>query len=348
MSRSNRFLVHFAAAFFLICFFLLGFVTWMDPFRNLNYPWATSFVSDRNIAYKKFKLLEGKDRFSDLIVGSSTSEAFVPRVLKEKFGVAAFTASTGGASLPLRYLLIRQALETQPDLKRIIYIADLFELDKPQLETLVYYQSEMMALMKTDVEKRIMSMAKPDWRLRFNDYFSSLVIDRSVRTLKDLGEVKRNTYTSAYHPDGSTTQSMVGGRSGDTLNNRALASALGMKSIYGKMEGLDTSAQFIFEQIVALVERYPNVELHLIIAPFHEVFFKAFQKHFEKTHLYADWVGFLKSFENKRVVLHDFSYPSYFKSGITLEDQFWQDGVHFTSEAMLKMTSEILGGVRKP
>lgn len=339
MSRYNRFIFHFAASFLVLSLLLLGFVTWMDPFRNLNCPWAVSFISDRNIAYKKFKLLEATPGVTDLIIGSSTSEAFVPQVLSERMKVHAFTASTGGASLPLRYLLIQQALKTQPKLKRIIYVADLFEFFEPRLDTSVYYQPEMMRALDTDLYRKV----RPEWSLRFNDYFSFVVIDRSFRTLKDLQAEKKGSYHSSYHSDGSTTRSMIGGREGATLATRVHASALGMRSVYGKMEGLDPTAIQIFGRILRLIESYPGVDLHLVITPFHESFFDYFKAHFDTTGVYSKWVTFLRGTTSKRVIVHDFSYPVYVQSDIGLEDRFWQDGVHFTSEAMLKMAQQIYG-----
>ena len=341
MNRYQKFLLHFFLSFLALIVGVVGFVTWVDPFRNLNYPWGVSFISDRNIAYKKFKLLEEASQVTDLIIGSSTSEVFVPKVLSERYGTQVFSASAGGASLPLRYLLIKQALKTQPQLKRIIYVADLFEFFDPKLENSVYFQPEMMSL----AEDSFFSQFKPEWTSRFNDYFSSLVVDRSIRTFKDFRKERDGKYRSAYFKDGSTTQSMIGGRGGDVLRNRALASAVGMQTIYGKMTDLNPKSIQVLGELVELVKNQERpIELHLIVSPFHEDFYNHFKKDFEKTGVYSKWIETLKDAQSRsggKVVVHDFSYPKYLQDGITLTDRFWQDGVHFTSETMLKMTDQI-------
>lgn len=335
----RSFLAHFALGFFVLVSLLLGVVTWMDPFRNLGFPWKSPFIFDRNPAYKRFTLLEKAESVTDVVIGSSTSEAFVPRVLKERYGVNAFAANSGGATLPSRYLMIRHALAVQPKLKRILYTADLFEFGPPKLETGIYFQPEMMKFMEADLA----SVSRPEWTARFDDFFSLLVIDRSFRTLKDVLAARAGRYQSAYFPDGSTSQSMIGGRGGDTIDKRALAAAVAFDSLYGDMKQLDPRAVRIYERLIELMERHPEVTLHLVIAPFHEAFFNHFKDRFAKTGIYERWRAFLHSLARPNVIVHDFSYPEYLKKGVTPEDRYWQDGTHFTSEAMLLMAERIYG-----
>ncbi len=337
MSKHQGFLLHFVLGQAVMGVLLLGFVTWMDPFRNLNMPWRIDFISDRNPGYKRFKLLGSASGVTDLVVGSSTSEVFVPQVLKEKYGVNAFASNTGGASLPLRLLMIRHALATQPGLKRIIYVADLFELSNPVLDSAAYYQPEMMKEMDDD----LVAASGPEWTQRFSDFFSFLVIDRSIRTFKDFIALRRGVYVSSYHADGSTTQSMIGGRQGDLLERRVMASAAGLRAIYGEMTEPHPHAIRILGRLTELMEAHPGVELHLILAPFHELFYRQFSSHFERTKIYSKWVEIIQSCRRPNVFVHDFSYPAYLSSGVLLDDRFWQDGVHFTSELMLKMAERI-------
>ena len=345
MQQYKKFIWNTAAAFLVIMGMVFGFVTWMDPFRNLGFAWTTPFISDRNIAYKRFKLLENTSQVTDLIVGSSTSEVFVPQVLKDRFGVQAFTVSTGGAGVALRYLLVKQAIDTQPQLKRIIYVADLFEFENSELNTSAYYQSEMIKKLDPD----LMSTTKPGLIARLNDYFSYFVIDRSIRTLKDIIAQKKGKYVSAYHPDGSTTMSMIGAwpRSEGIAKN-ALRSALGMEPLYGKMQILHPESRKVFEKMVKVVEAKEGLELHLVITPFHEAFFKYYETRFEKNRVYSEWVKELRSLQSlsRRGHIHAFSYPESLRAGVGSEDRFWNDGVHFSSETMLIMANRIYSHVQ--
>lgn len=338
MNQYERFLLNFVAVFLLLMIVILGFVTWMDPFQNLNFPWKIDFISDRNPAYKRFHLLSQAPGVTDLIIGSSTSEVFVPQVLKEKYGVQAFAGNSGGASLPSRYLMIRNAFATQPTLKRIIFVSDLFEFDRQRLETGIYFQPQMMQYFEPWLEA-----AHPTWVQRIDDYFSILVVDRSFRTLKDYLAYKNGKYMSAYAADGSTTQSMIGARVGDKIENRARNSALALQTIYGEMKELDSFSIQVYQHLAALMSQHPEAELHIILAPFHEVFYHYFKDHFEKTKIYEKWKIFLKSLNRSNVKVHDFSYPAYLQYGIRQDEHFWQDGTHFTSQIMLQMAQEIYG-----
>lgn len=337
MRNPAKFMMHFGFATATLLLAGVAFVGWIDPFRNLGFEWRIKFISDRNQAYKRFKVIEEAKGVTDLVIGSSTSEIFVPRVLMERYGVTAFASNSGGASLPLRLILLRHALATQPSLKRVIYVSDLFEFSKPKLETSVYYQDEMIKWL----DKVHWARLKPESGERFNDFFSFMVLDRAIRTLKDYRASLAGKWASAYHTDGSTTQSMIGGKNGDTVENRVKASAIAMSSFYSEMKELDPFARELFGEIIQEIEKHPGVELHVVLSPFHELFHRYFESRFVTTGVYDAWIDFLKSHERGPIHVHNFSYPRYQDYGITQTDRFWQDGTHTTSEVMIKMADEI-------
>ncbi|MBU6154683.1 MAG: hypothetical protein KGP28_10310 [Bdellovibrionales bacterium] len=337
MERPGKFILHFSLFSLILLLLIMGLVTWTDPFRNLNFPWKMDFLSDRNQAYKRFKLIEDAKEVTDLVIGSSTSEIFVPQVLKERFGVNAFASNSGGASLPLRVILIRHALSVQPNLKRIIYVSDLFEFAKAKLETQVYYQPEMRGWL----DPRFLPDLKPDLSDRFNDFFSFTVIDRAIRTWKDYLLHRKGLCRSSYNEDGSTTRSMIGGKAGDSIEKRVMSSAIALTPLYSEMTQLDPIALELFTGLLNDIKTRTGVEVHLILSPFHELFYERFKDHFSKTGLYQNWITTLQSFEGPNIHVHDFSYPRYFEHGITSLDSFWQDGTHTTSEVMLKMAEKI-------
>jgi|GEM_PF-6907714 len=343
MRNPTKFMMHFGVATATLLLAGVAFVGWVDPFRNLGFQWSIDFISDRNQAYKRFKVIEEAKGITDLVIGSSTSEIFVPRVLMERYGVTAFASNSGGASLPLRLILLRHALATQPSIKRVIYVSDLFEFSKPKLETTVYYQDEMMKWL----DPRHWASLKPEASERFNDFFSFMVLDRAFRTFKDYRASLAGKWSSAYHADGSTTQSMIGGKSGDTLENRVNASAIAMSPFYSEMNSLDPIARELFDEVIQEIKQRPGVELHLVLSPFHELFYRHFESHLLNTGVYEAWIHFLQSQERESIHVHNFSYPRYQDYGITPTDRFWQDGTHTTSEVMIKMADEIYGPSKK-
>lgn len=341
MTKEKHFLKHLSLAFVGISILVLLVVTWADPYRSLNFPWQTSFISDRNVAYKRYKLMEASPKITDLIVGSSTCEIFQPYFLKKHFPIEPFNAGTPAASVQLRYLLIKAGLKLHPELKRVIYVADLFEFNDFDLPSKILFQPELRSYLDDEDLSRI---KKPDFESRLHDYISDLVIERSLATLKDFVKNGLGLYHSRFHPDGGTNRSMIVVNPRDPIKIRALTTAIEQRGIYGEMKSLNQDTLWMYQKLVRLIESTPGVELHIVLAPFHKYFFNRFRNNFERTQIYKDWLHLIHKLGESpsgRIRVHDFSFPNYLKFGVKYDSSFWIDGVHFSSETMMKMAEQI-------
>ncbi|MBP7652152.1 hypothetical protein KA977_01935 [Candidatus Dependentiae bacterium] len=336
--NSNKFILTFFISFFAGLAAVILFVTWIDPDRNLNYPWKINFISDRNGLYKKFNLLKNQNRFTDIIIGSSTSEVFIPYNISEKFGVSAFSASSAGASVPARYILIKTAIETQPNLKRIIYVADLFEFNNLFIENNLYYQNEMMEYLPDNLKKLI---EPPKIYDRIYDYISRLTIKKAFKTFKDYRQYKKGNYKSHYFDDGSTTESMIEieNKKTEPLSSRVKRIAMNHKA-YNDIKKLNENTKKFYFEIVNEIKKN-NKELIIIIPPWHPEFHDFFKGNFVKNLIYKKWVEFIKSLENNNVKVIDYSYPVYLNKSINQENYYWNDGIHFSQNTAEIIINEI-------
>lgn len=304
--------------------------------QTIQAPWSTRFVSDRNSTLVKFLRMSENKTFTDLIVGSSTSEVFLPQTFKDKYNIDAYLAGDGGASTPVRWIFIKEAVNNHPSLKRVIYVADLFEFKDLKLDNNIYFQNQLM--------KNLMHYEtwyeKPDLLDRIYDFLSRKALQNSFKTFKDYLKHKKGGYLSQYRIDGTTEKSMVEYKSSEPIESRAHRLARSYKSIYGEMTTLNPKTSEFFELIVSELSQ-KNIELVVIIPPWHEAFYKTFSNHLDKTQIYTNWVKYLKSLEgpNRRVI--DFSYPNYQEQGISQSDEFWHDGVHFSKKTMEVMIDKI-------
>lgn len=334
----KKYVISFFTAFFSLAAILFGFITWMNPDRITNAPWSIDFVSDRNMAFKKFALLKDNTSYTDLIVGSSTSEVFVPEMLQKNHGIAAYLGGIGGSKTPLKYAQIQSALKDNPHLKRIIYVTDLFEFADTNLETGVYYQNEIMDEIPAHLREQL---SAPDWVSRLQDYFSEPAIKNAAKTFSDYKKYKSGKYESLFRADGSTARSMVEFNSKEDIAPRVLRIAKTYEGIYNNIKLLDPTTVVLIEEITkAAKER--NVEIVFVIAPWHSLFFKHFESRLSKNNdIYTNWIQFIRGLESPGVRVVDYSYPKSLYKGIGDEKEYWNDGVHFSLKSAEIILNEV-------
>lgn len=329
MKNTQIFLKTFFTTTLSCLLFILIFVTWVDPLKIFNYPWSSDFISDRNSSFIKLQRLKEHPGFTDLIVGSSTSEMMIPDYAKTKYQKDVFLAGDGGAPTALRMLYIYAALKYQPNLKQIIYVADLFEFHEPTIENQVYYQPEMIQLLPKEI---LGQNILPTFSSHIYDFLSQKTIRLSLKTLKDIKNQKKGIYQSVYKTDGTTEKSMLDYKSNTPLESRISISINMYRSIYGVMENLDPKTFFMYQRLKELLEQN-DIQGVLVIPPWHPTFYQAFQATLEAKQIYSQWVQFLKSLESPNIRVLDFSKGSPLTSQIPSTEKYWHDGVHFSKYA---------------
>ena len=334
----KKYVISFFTTFLILILSIVFFVTWMNPDRITNAPWSIDFISDRNMPLKKFLLIQDNQDFTELIVGSSTSEVLVPQKLKELYNIESYLGGIGGSKTPLRFAQIKLALESNPNLKRVLYVADLFEFSDATLDTKVYYQENIMREIPDFLRK---NLKKPDWISRAQDFLSYPTLDGSIKTFKDYQKSKKTKYQSQYFSDGTTSRAMVEYDHKEEILPRVVRIAKAYESQYKNMTALNPTIMGFYKEIIQMTQS-KNAELVFIIAPWHPAFYRHFETDFKKNNdIYNKWVEFIKSLGSTNVKVVDFSYPKSLDKGISDEKEYWHDGVHFSQKSAEVILNEV-------
>jgi hypothetical protein len=276
--------------------------------------------------------------YQDLILGSSTSEAFNPNYFEQKYKTKVFQASTGGAGMALRYLFLKNALASNPHLKRVIYVADLFEFKKLDLPSEIYYQKDFQEM----ADPKEWALVKgPDRLQRVSDFLSHQTFEKSIKTAKELIRLRKGSYQSEFKADGSTKKSLLLESQGEKIESRVARSVSEYEPLYRSMKILDPDAIALLNQIAYLAKQHPAVELVFVLAPLHPDFVKSFEKELLETGLYQDWKKALFSIAGENIRVIDFSFPTYQTYGVGSDVSFWSDGVHFGERTMKIIAGQI-------
>lgn len=283
-----------------------------------------------NLEYAKFdQLNEVKAPIETLVIGSSTSEAFVPKDVEAIFGGNAYIVSLGGADTPSRMAVLKESLRQFKDLKRIIYVADFFEFNQPKAKPEVAFQKEMGALIPNYARPNIIEFCKY--------YLSNQSFEDVFNVLKRFKKDKRLIINS----DGTMNQSMIlSPLNPNTHADQKLSPSAKIKlneqiaenyqtysrSVLKDMKSLNTNVIELYREAVSLAKRR-EVKLNFILSPYHHDFRELLFKipHVEKN--YELWRFFLGELgEGKGVSVVDTTQHE-----IATEPMsgVWRDGIHY-------------------
>lgn len=336
----KKYVISFFASVFLTVLALLFFISWMNPDRIIHAPWGIDFVSDRNFPYKKFSILKDNTNYTDLVVGSSTSETFTPEIIYNEHNIRAQLASTGEAKTPFRYAQINYALENNPNLKRILYFVDLFEFIDLDLGSTIFYQKEIMDRIDPDIRQKL---KRPDIMASLENYFSEPVLKSAFHTFLDYLRFKRGKYKSEFKSDGTTSHSLVIVNRKENIESRVLRTAHAYEGDYKNIKDLDPVTIELFHRIIEKA-RSKNVEVVFVITPWHTLFYKYFESDLKRHgDVYTKWVEFIKSLRSESVRVVDYSYPLSLEKGISDDPEYWGDGIHFGVKSAEIILNEIYG-----
>lgn len=337
----KKYVISFFISSISLGLIILGFITWMNPDRTIYTPWGIDLITDRNMTYRKFHLLKDKTDYTDLIVGSSTSETLIPKVIEELQGVKAQQVGTGGAKTPFRLAEINYAIKNNPNLKRIIYFVDLFEFVNTDLDANTFSQKEIMSQIDSDLRKKLTTPSIPS---RMEHYFSEPVLKSAFQTLLDYKKSLKDQYKSSINPDGTTSNSMVVVNRKEAIEPRVMRIAHSYEGLYKNINALDALTIEFFHRIIENANAH-NVEVVFIITPWHTLFYKHFEADLKRHNdVYAKWVEFMNGLKSNDVKVVDYSYPLSLKKGIPDDAEYWGDGIHFGLESAKIILKEIYSG----
>lgn len=329
---------------------VLGFVLFIsliDPQKTAPLSLSAAYENYHdNFLLKKVKLIE-KFPFETLILGSSTSEAFLVSEVNHHFKTQAFHASIGGGSTVARYTLFKKALKSNGSLKRVIYIADFFEMNKLSVPDLVAFNNEL----KIEIDAY-------DFKPHMGQYFKYLFSHQMLESAFLVMKRKRKNYQSPLLADGSTGQSMILSTVETLASFNSKISPLNRiklneeilenygtyaNNVLAGFEELNLNSKKLVESLVRQSQD-KSIEVIFILAPYHESFRKKLLANPKLSKRYLEWVNFFESLNNQSGV---FVYnPTASDIAIDPASGVWRDGIHFNQFAATYFLKEIADNKR--
>lgn len=324
MAQKNIFL--FAFISFLMASSITLFIAYIDPMKNIDLFKNKYGAHHLNLVHEKLKMMNDASFNKELIIiGSSTSETYLPKFFSDKFSLSAFSASIGGADSSIKYAFAKKALE-KTSVKNVVVVADFFE---------VVMNSSDVKLLNSPFIKIDNSFYNFSIQDKIKVYFSHQSLESALNVMK---RQKKNK-SIILNADGTTQQSMLlvdDVKDVTELKTNITENIFTYKNLIFKDK--DKIESFYINQYRDLAKSFneSNKKLFIIISPYHKIFLNRLMENSSIKKLYSDWVSFLTSLESENVKIIQ---PQNKFDCFTQEDKIcFRDGLHYN----LEITQEII------
>lgn len=324
----------------LILLLLCGFAAFnysVDPMCYYHCPTVDLTKRTQNVYYQSAQTAVANPDAEILILGSSRGETTPPKWVEEVTGQKTINLSSGGADLLLKVAVLNAALDTGAKIKKVIWIADYFEL--------VSASTDIKTKLTPALQRHISSVIAEGNLQHLLRHMQRLIdhnsFEASLEQLKNHPSSMFSKVGSGEGIDVAKCQDpdFLGDTPRDQLGKNVMAS-------YGTSwvrlaADQDPAYINLFElQIRSLRQR--GIEVILLIPPYHPDFTAKFaQEHRHYHQLSEQWVKRLESLSSEKIHVLNYS------QGIPGDDKgpsFWNDGLHMTCKSVIIMLEQALSG----
>lgn len=332
--QHNALKMIFALAAFIVALLgaVAGFNYFVDPMCYYRCDALDTNRANQNVYYQAAQTVAANPDAQVVIMGSSRGETTSALWVDEVTGLKTINLSKGGAGLLLKVALLRNAQEQKLPLKKVIWIADYFELAGEVTDAKVRHTPVLRNVLLKDVEG--LSGVKHELE-RLQILISHNTFEAS------LHQMKRKSTDEIFSLKGSGSAIDYVKCAAPEFQGKATPADLkkeidvSYSTFSGPMRApLNEKFVALFkQQIHSLSEQ--GVEVLILVPPFHPDFMKRLAKEFPDTaKSHAAWLDILKGLESEKVRVQ-----SYW-DGIPGDDagpSFWDDGSHATCKSMMLM-----------
>lgn len=342
--NSSKFIKIFFITMSVLIIGYLALICFVNPNKTAPFNLSDKYTAvHANVILRKAELMEAPNTFETLIVGSSTSEGFTVDLVNHLFKTNAFHANIGGANTATRLVLFKKALKNFPKLKRVIYVADLYEFNQMPAVPDVAFNTKLAS----EIEDSKVLLSRVDY-LKY--LFTHPVIETTLEVIK-----KQNKgYVSPFQANGTTSKSMILSTVETEKNYFALVQPENKKkldeeilenhttysqSVMANFKQLDPHVASMIKTFVMEAQKN-NVEVIFFMSPYHNEFRKLLFKNKDVEKRYGEWINFFSALKEQPGVLVYDSTSSFVatesKSGV------WRDGIHFNSSAAAFFLTDVV------
>lgn len=324
-------------AFFVIL--LLGgiaaFNFYVDPMCYYHCQSVKVQHPTQNVYYEATQLIAAHPEAEVLILGSSRGQTTPGNWVENHIGMKTLNLSKGGAGILLKLALLRTAQEYKLPLKKIIWIADYFEVAGDVTDVKV----RQTPVLRKHLVKELPEEAGIKNRLEFlqrlidhTSFEASLAQIKSLSTTFEVPQSGVNIDSNACaSPDfkGKTPVDVLSKEIDISYSTFGLMLRSKMNDSY--MADLKKEIQMLGQS---------GIEVLILIPPFHPKFMARLAKDApESLERHKQWLDQLNSLQSDRI------HVSSFWDRIPGDDggpSFWDDGAHPTCKSMMIMLDKAL------
>lgn len=349
MTDMNRifFKTLFASMAGLIILYVL-FISYVNPQMTAPFSLTNEFTPYHdNFLLRKTQVMEGQN-YETLILGSSTSEAFSVQDVNHSLKTSSFHGSIGGGNTASRYVLFKKAQKNFKDLKRVVYIADLYEFNQPKPVDILAFNDQLS-----------LELAGKDLLPWKGDYLKYLFSHKTFESAFTVMKRAKKDYQSPLLKDGSTTTSMIMStvHTEENFNSKVSPDnkpklmeevlenyGTYSRSVLANFKELSPDVKKLF---LALVQEAgeKNIEVIFILSPYHFEFRKLLFQNEDVKNRYQDWVAFFNELgKSPNVKLYN---PLESVVATDPDSGVWRDGIHFNSQTAVYFLNAIAKGERQ-
>ncbi|MEK2645188.1 hypothetical protein [Bdellovibrio sp. BCCA] len=334
MDKTIKVILSFAFFAILLLGGVAAFNFYADPMCYYRCDSIEVQRPTQNVYYEAAQLIAANPDSEVIILGSSRGQTTPEVWVQSRTGMKTLNLSKGGAGVLLKLALLRIAQEYKLPLKKVIWIADYFEVagevtDVKVRQTPVlrrYLTQELSEI--GGLKNRFESLQR---LIDHNSFEASLAQKSLTQTFEIPQSGVDIDYQACASPDfkGKTPAEVLSkevdisySTFGPTLRSR-------LNNSY--VEALRQSVQMLAQD---------GVEVLILVPPFHPDFMARLAKDApDSLKLHQQWFDYLNSLQSDRIRV------SSFWNGIPGDDEgpaFWDDGAHPTCKSMMIMLDKAL------
>lgn len=281
----------------------------------------------QNIYYQSVQTLAANPDAEIIVLGSSRGERVPIKWIMEYTGKKTINLSQGGADLLLKLALSNIALDRNPKLKTIIWMADYFEFQEHTTDPKMLENPVLRAQIEVPISK--------SWMHSFLRSLQVLIDHNTLEAALALPGAPR--YSKMGKGEGLDPASCASeGFVGQTPKEKLDAEIAIVYPTFSNLLKIEQSAHYhelFLKQIKKITDR--GVQVVINIAPYHPKFLARFSMENPRSVSLQDgWVERMRALESPNVKVLNYH------AGIPEDDggpKFWEDGVHPTCHSAIKM-----------
>jgi hypothetical protein len=296
--------------------------------------------STQNLYYQSAQLVAGNPGAKILILGSSRGQTLSPLWVEKMTGMKTVNLSQGGASLYLKMALLRIASDYKLPLKKVIWIADYFEIAGDVTDVKVRQTDVLRKQLGQELENsgKLKEFLESIQRLFDHSSFEA--------SLKQLSSKNKNKSLdlSGSGSDIDFEKCQHRDFQGLTPKNMIQKEVQISYSAFGPMLRAKINQKFL-SLMKSEIQKIASagIEVEILIPPFHpELMDKLLREHPEVRADHIEWLGALESLKSEKI--HILNYWNGTPSD-NLGPTYWNDGAHPTCKSMMLMLGPILKGI---